>query len=44
MGMLIGRGRDATRCAIRNGGGLLIGNEEDAYRDADGRAYGKGQG
>ena len=44
MGMLIGRGRDATRCAIRKGGGLLIGNEGDAYRDADGHAYGKGQG
>ena len=44
MGMLIGRGRDAIRCAIRKGGGLLIGNDGDVYRDSDGHAYGKGQG
>ena len=29
---------------LGRGGGLLIGNDGDVYRDADGHAYGKGQG
>ena len=44
MGMPIGIPIGRARVASRKGGGMPIGNGRDAYRDADGDAYRKGEG